>query len=283
MEAFLREQIITLIIPFLAFSIGTLAVWHKVQEWFSGREEGFRTYLDDNLWEDITPRALAIYSSISMMLGLLIGYYVFGPIAAFGIAFLFYRIPFIVVRAQIKHRHDKLEHQLEAALQNLGNSMRAGLTFIGAVKEGSKSLPEPIAEEFTIISKRYDLGKPLDEVLRDSRRRFRSPHYDLSVLAILVARRQGGNLTETLERIAEFMREVFAIDRKIRVVTAEGRLSAKIVSLAPLFMALLLWIGAPEAIVPLFTDPIGGVILFVVVILNLIGYAWIQWIVSMKF
>jgi len=276
------EILATMILPFAAVFLIVVSAWQNVETWFDNRDLVYQSMLDEFLWEEMTGRKLATQCVFSMFIGWLFGWGMFGIVASFGIAAVFYRFPIWAVQYKIRKRHDLLEQQLEKGLGSLGNSMRAGLTFIGAVKEGARNLHAPICEEFTLIGKRYDLGKPLDEVMSDSRKRFRSDHYDLAILAILVSRKMGGNLSETLDRISEFMRDVFAIDRKIRIVTAEGRFSAKIISLSPAFMALMLWIGAPEAIVPLFTDPIGGVILFVVAVLNLIGYAWIQAIVAIR-
>lgn len=277
------SPITLIVLPFLGVFAVIVTIWPFIAAWKAARGEGFQELLDERLYDACTGDQLAGYCMGSALCFLLLGYLLFGgwivPIATM---LLGYWVPYGVVRYQIYKRHQMLEEQLEVGLTNLANSMRAGLTFIQAVKEASRNLPVPIADEFAFIAKEYELGKSLDEALKHSKHRFQSINYNLAVLAILVSRQQGGNLSETLERISAFMRDVFAIDRKIRVMTAEGRFSAKIIGLSPFFMGTMLYLGAPETIEPLFTDPIGGAILFLAVMLNLIGFAWIQKIVQIN-
>ena len=272
-----------IVLPFLGVAGFIITIWPFITEWKEARGEKFQELLDERLYMSCTGDQLAGYCMMSAVAFLGIGYVVFGgfivPIATM---MLGYWVPYGVVRYQIYKRHQLLEEQLETGLTNLANSMRAGLTFVQALKEASRNLSAPIADEFAYIAREYELGKSLDEALKHSKHRFLSINYNLAVLAILISRQQGGNLSETLERISAFMRDVFAIDRKIRVMTAEGRFSAKIIGLSPFFMGTMLYLGAPETIEPLFTDPIGGAILFLAVMLNLVGFAWIQKIVQIN-
>ena len=277
------SPLILVVLPFSAVCIVVWSAWPIMAEWKAGRGEIFQEYLDDRLYTTCTGDQLAGYCMWSAGAFLLIGYLIFGGwIVPIGTAALGYWVPYGVVRYQIYKRHQLLEEQLESGLTNLANSMRAGLTFVQALKEASRNLAAPISDEFAYIAREYELGKSLDEALKHSKHRFQSINYNLAVLAILVSRQQGGNLSETLERIGAFMRDVFAIDRKIRVMTAEGRFSAKIIGLSPFFMGTMLYLGAPETIEPLFTDPLGGFILFIAVMLNLVGFAWIQKIVQIN-
>jgi tight adherence protein B len=277
------EPLILILLPFMSMVVVCVTAAPIIREWIQSRGEKLQVMLDHYLWEQTTGEQLAAYSLGSAVGGLIFGYLLFGGVIVPVLTlFLFYWVPYGFVRYQIWHRHALLETQLETGLSNLANSMRAGLTFVMSLKEASRNLPPPISDEFALIAKEYELGKSLDEAIKHSQHRFKSINYNLAVLAILVARQQGGNLSETLERIAAFMRDVFAIDRKIRVMTAEGRFSAKIIGLSPFFMGTLLYLGAPEAIEPLFTDPVGGAILFVALMLNLIGFAWIQKIVQIN-
>ncbi|MBI4860886.1 MAG: type II secretion system F family protein [Candidatus Riflebacteria bacterium] len=277
------ETLVLIVLPFTACVGFCVAAAPYCKEWFESREGVYQEWLDEELWDKTTGRQLAGYCVISALGHLLVGYVIFGgfvvPILTM---FLGYWVPIWVMRYLIFKRHQLLEEQLEVGLTNLANSMRAGLTFVQSLKEASRNLPPPISEEFALIAKEYELGKSLDEALEHSKHRFKSVNYNLAVLSILVSRQQGGNLSETLERISAFMREVFAIDRKIKVMTAEGRFSAKVIGVSPFFMGAMLYLGAPQYMKPLFTDPLGGFILFLALILNLIGFAWIQKIVQIN-
>jgi len=279
----MSSTLILIVLPLVSIVILTVSVWPFVRRWLDQRSEIYQAYLDESLWESITGEDLSRWCFLSAIAGFCLGFLILGGVTiAVLLMVLTYFIPFWIVRFQINSRHHQLEVQLEAGLQNLANSMKAGLTFVMALKDAARNLPDPISEELMFIAKEYELGKSLDEALDHSKRRFRSIHWNLAVLAILVSRQQGGNLSETLERISAFMREVFAIDRKVQVMTSEGRFSAKIVGLSPLFMGAMMYIGAPQTIEPLFTDWIGGGILFIALMLNLIGFFWIEKIVAIE-
>lgn len=277
------EALVLYALPFAATLILTVSVWPFMLAWKAGRGAIYQEWLDEQLYTDCTGEQLAGFNMISAAVSVVVGYIVFsGIIVPVVFAMMGYFLPVGIVSFQIKKRHQLLEEQLETGLTNLANSMRAGLTFVQALREASNNLEKPIADEFGFIAAEYELGKSLDEALKHSKHRFRSINYNLAVLAILVSRQQGGNLSETLERISAFMRDVFAIDRKIRVLTAEGRFSAKIIGLAPFFMGTMMYLGAPETMTPLFTDPIGGAILFLAFLINLIAFAWIQKIIQIN-
>lgn len=270
-------------LPFASVLLLTVGIWPHIFDWRASRGATYQEWLDEQLYTDCTGEQLAGYCMISGVCFLIFGYIIFsGFIVPVFVMMLGYWFPYLIVSYQIKKRHQLLEEQLGQGLTSLANSMRAGLTFVQALREASNSLEKPIADEFGYIAAEYELGKSLDEALKHSKHRFRSVNYNLAVLAILVSRQQGGNLSETLERISAFMRDVFAIDRKIRVLTAEGRFSAKIIGLSPFFMGTMLYLGAPETMTPLFTDPVGGAILFIAVMMNLVAFAWIQKIIQIN-
>lgn len=277
------NPLVLFVLPFLAVMGITVTAWPFMMAWREARGGIFQVWLDEQLYTDCTGEQLAGYCMISAVFFLFFGYWIFSgfivPVFVMGMG---YWLPYGFVSYKIHKRHQLLEEQLESGLTNLANSMRAGLTFVQALKEASNNLEKPIASEFAYIAKEYELGKSLDDALKHSKHRFLSINYNLAVLAILVSRQQGGNLSETLERISAFMRDVFAIDRKIRVLTAEGRFSAKIIGLSPFFMGTMLYLGAPETMTPLFTDPVGGAILFLAVMMNLIAFAWIQKIIQIN-
>lgn len=271
------------LLPLLSVMAITLTAWPFAKAWKESRGEMFQAWIEEQLYTGCTGDQLAGYCMWSAGVFVVLGYWIFGGlIVPLMVSALGYWVPYSVVQYQIHKRHQLLEEQLEQGLTNLANSMRAGLTFVQALKEASHNLAAPISDEFAFIAKEYELGKSLDDALKHSKHRFLSINYNLAVLAILVSRQQGGNLSETLERISAFMRDVFAIDRKIRVMTAEGRFSAKIIGLSPFFMGTMLYLGAPETMTPLFTDPIGGAILFLAVMMNLIAFAWIQKIIQIN-
>ena len=81
------------------------------------------------------------------------------------------------------------------------------------------------------------------------------------MLAVNIQREVGGNLAEILDNVADTLRERAMLRRQIRVLTAEGRLSAWVLGLLPFAIALYMFAVNPDYIGLLFTDTMGSVMI----------------------
>ena len=102
------------------------------------------------------------------------------------------------------------------------------------------------------------------------------------VTAVRIARELGGNLSESLERLADTLRRKLAMEDKILALTSQGKIQGWIVGLLPIFLAGVLYLMEPEAMTPLFTTTIGYVVLGAVAVLEFIGFIVIRKIVSIE-
>jgi tight adherence protein B len=98
----------------------------------------------------------------------------------------------------------------------------------------------------------------------------------LFTAAIRIAGDSGGNLAETLERLADTIRRKITVEGKIRALTAQGRLQGWIMSLLPVVVALALFALEPQAMEPLFATWQGWVVCGIVVLLELAGMLFIR-------
>jgi tight adherence protein B len=91
-------------------------------------------------------------------------------------------------------------------------------------------------------------------------------------------RERGGNLGDTLDRMAESLREIQRLEKRVESLTAQGRATARWLSALPgVILALIYFLGiAPDAVTMLFTDPVGRLILAAIVVLNIVGFLWIR-------
>ena len=92
------------------------------------------------------------------------------------------------------------------------------------------------------------LGRPADDALEALAERVGSADFKWAVLAVNIQREVGGNLAEILDNVADTLRERATMRRQIRVLTAEGRLSAWVLALLPLGIALYMFAVNPEYI-----------------------------------
>ena len=107
-----------------------------------------------------------------------------------------------------------------------------------------------------------------------------SSDFKWAVLAVNIQREVGGNLAEILDNVADTLRERAMIRRQIRVLTSEGRLSAWVLALLPVAIALYMFAVNPEYIKLLFTTTIGIVMLIVAACLLVVGIYWMRKIVD---
>ncbi len=97
----------------------------------------------------------------------------------------------------------------------------------------ANEMPDPLATEFKIVSDEISYGLPLSEALQRLCARVPIPDLHFLVVAILIQRETGGNLAELLTKVAQLVRQRLKLQTDVRVLSAEGRLSAWVLCLLP--------------------------------------------------
>ena len=161
-----------------------------------------------------------------------------GVLAALLAGGVLFPLPRLVLRLLKKQRLTKFNIQLEDALGMMSSSLKAGFSINQALEKVAEQEIHPIAVEFRLLMQELQLGVPLDRALDNMSRRIGSEDFELVAVAIITARQTGGELTETLERVAALIRERGRINNKVRALTAMGRLQAIMIGAMPF---LLLW------------------------------------------
>jgi tight adherence protein B len=197
-------------------------------------------------------------------LGALVG----APIAA--------AVPFLKLRMDRDRRMGKLEEQLPDAIDVLKRALRAGHPFNSAVKLVSEDMDEPIAREFALTFADINYGVDVRRALLGILERVPSVTMMTFVTAVLLQRETGGNLAEILEQIVKVVRGRFKFFRKVRTLSAEGRMSAWVLALVPLTLFAALSIMQPQYLPVLVTDPLGRKLVAASLVLGMIGVLWIR-------
>lgn len=169
--------------------------------------------------------------------------------------------PHLWLGKRAEKRAKALENQLPDALSLMANSIRSGYSFLQAMEVVSRELPEPINREFGQVLRENRVGIPLEEALQTMARRVGSQDLDLAVTAMLIQRQVGGNLAEVLDKIAETVKDRIKLFGQVRTLTSQGRLSGWIIGALPAVLTLALYMINPEYIGPLFSHPMGWVML----------------------
>jgi tight adherence protein B len=161
-------------------------------------------------------------------------------------------IPRFYVKRQQTVRLNKFNDQLGDMLNLMVNGLRAGYSTMQAMEAISRELPAPICDEFHRVVQEMQIGITMEKALDNLLRRIPSEDLDFVVTAINVQREVGGNLSEILDTISFTIRERVRIKGEIRVMTAQVRTSASILSMIPVFLTVALWFVSPEYISSFF-------------------------------
>jgi tight adherence protein B len=166
-------------------------------------------------------------------------------------------IPFqVLLRARNKRLH-KTEAQLPDALDLMGRALRAGHAFPTALKMVGDEMKDPIGGEFATVFDEVNFGVSMGDALMSMADRVDSTDLRYFVVAVLIQRETGGNLSELLDNISKIIRERLKLLGQIRVLSAEGKMSAWVLGLLPFGAAGMIQLTNPKFLAVLYTDPAG--------------------------
>jgi tight adherence protein B len=165
--------------------------------------------------------------------------------------------PFVWLCVKKNMRRKKFAMQLPDALDLIARSLQAGHSFSSGLKLVSDNFPAPVGSEFAETIREINFGLPVAEALQNLGRRVGSSDLNFFIIATILQRDTGGNLAEITQTIAALIRERFKFADKVRVLAAEGKISAFILIALPFVVLFFLMSGSPDYVGVLFNDPIG--------------------------
>ena len=199
-----------------------------------------------------------------------------------GIALAAAFLPFAYVQWKRRRRLRRMEQQLPDALDLVGRAMRAGHALPSGLHMVGQEMVDPIANEFRITNDEINFGVSMQQALTNLSERVPITDVRYFVVAVLVQREAGGNLTEVLDNLSKLIRNRLKFHAKIRVLTSEGRMSAWLLGCLPFAMALLLNFANHDFIAVLWTDPIGIKIANIVLGMMAVGAIWLYKLIQIR-
>ena len=193
-------------------------------------------------------------------------------------AFVF-TLPARYVRLLRARRRVKFNEQLVDALGTMSNALRAGFSINQAFESVAESGEKPIAQEFTVLLQQMRIGLPFEDALASLDRRVASDDLTLVCTAIDIARKTGGNLTDIFDKISATIRARLRIERRVRTLTAQGRLQGLIVSFMPLVLGLALFALKPDVMKPFLFSFQGAVCIGLTLVFIILGWLLIRRII----
>jgi tight adherence protein B len=228
----------------------------------------------------LTLKHLAWLSAGTSAAGAGLGLSLNGPLLAAVGFFSLGALPLLYVRHRRNARRDRFLMQLPAAFDLMARVLRSGHSVPQAFQAVADSFEPPIASEFAFCQEQQNLGLLPEVTYRDLARRTGVLEVKIFVMAMMVQRQAGGNLSEVLERLATLVRERVRLRNHVRTLTAEGRLQAVVLLvLPPVMFFVMRFINRSYA--DLLLEQRG--LIAAMIVSMIVGALWIRKIIRFDF
>ncbi|MEX2524212.1 MAG: type II secretion system F family protein [Gammaproteobacteria bacterium] len=265
------------------FMMATLLWWmlaQKGQAFLEDYKETFTATASSNMSDMflfIDPNRLFLLNIVAIVVLPALTWLIFRDVPAMlAMLAIVILLPTIVYQSMRRKRLKKIEVQLPDGLAMMSGAMRAGASLSIALEGLVKEQPPPLSQEFELFLKEQRLGVDFDESLQGMEQRIPIQDFSMLVTALRINREVGGNLAETMETLAETLRNKAMMEGKIQSLTAQGKLQGIVMTGLPVLLGVLLNFMEPEAMSKLWTTPIGWALLAVIIVMLMMGYFLIR-------
>ena len=193
-----------------------------------------------------------------------------------------FTLPARYVRFLRTRRRLKFNEQLVDALGTMSNALRAGFSINQAFESVVEAGEKPISQEFSVFLQQLRVGMSFEDALTSLDRRVASDDLTLVCTSIDIARRTGGNLTEIFDRISVTIRSRMRIERRVRTLTAQGRMQGMIVTAMPFLLGIAMFVLKPEVMRPFLFSLRGAICVALVLFLVTVGWLFIRKIIRIE-
>jgi tight adherence protein B len=198
------------------------------------------------------------------------------------IAVLFMGLPLVLAHRARARRLVRIEQQLPDAADFIARALRAGHSFTNVLQIVGNELPEPLSGEFRIAREEINYGVPMNEALHNMAERIPLTDLRYMIIAVLIQRESGGNLAEILGNISEIIRGRLKLAAQVRVLSAEGRMSAWILGLLPFAIMAAMYVLNRDYVSMLWTDPSGVRLLYYGLGMIIVGVFWLRQVIRIR-
>jgi tight adherence protein B len=198
------------------------------------------------------------------------------------LALLFMVVPYMLVRRARTRRLTRIEEQLPEAADFIARALRAGHSFTNVLQIVGNELPEPLSGEFRIAREEINYGVPMSEALHNMAGRIPLTDLRYLIIAVLIQRESGGNLAEILGNISQIIRGRLKLAAQVRVLSAEGRMSAWILGCLPFVVGGLMLMLNPKYVSIMWTDPTGIDLLKYAAGMIVVGVIWLRRVIRIR-
>jgi tight adherence protein B len=179
--------------------------------------------------------------------------------------------PYVYLHIMRSRRIAAFNRELPETIDLISRAVKAGHSVAVAFEIAATDARQPVKSEMAVLTGQLRFGLPQEEALKNMSDRIPSQDLRFLVTAILVQKQTGGNLPQILERTTHMIRERMRVNGELKVKTAQGRLSASVLVLLPIGLAVAMKFLDPGWLEPLVTEQVGHYMLYYAIVSLTIG------------
>jgi tight adherence protein B len=191
-------------------------------------------------------------------------------------------LPVMILNFKATKMRKKMQEQFPVALDVFVRGLRAGHPIAAALDLLTVEMPDPIGTQFGLAVDEVTYGADLRDALQNMSERWDLDDMRMFVVSLSVQSETGGNLAEILENLSQVIRERQSMFLKVRALSSEGRMTAIMLSVLPLFTFVILFILNPTFFLDVAGDPWFVPGFAMLIVLYLIGFFTIRRMVDLK-
>lgn len=245
------------------------------ERFLSGYRDSFMSQARMNLADMflfMEPDQLFLLNAIAFVVVPLLVWLFLGLLFAILAAVLLAFVPRKLYLWMRMRRLEKIQDQLPDALQMLSSSLRAGVGFAPAMEVLVQDGQPPLAQELALVLRQQHMGVRAEVALESFAKRVPIVDAELFVSAVNISREVGGNLAETLATLAETLRRRLIMEKKVKALTAQGRLQGIVMALLPVFLIGYLSLMYEDTMQPMFHSWHGWTVTAICLVMEYLGY-----------
>lgn len=198
------------------------------------------------------------------------------PVAAIALTVATPVVALSRLKTKARKRVQKMESQLPEVLQLIAGALDSGTSLLVAMELAGEEGEAPLAPELGRVVTESGVGRPLLEALEAMAERIGSRDISWTVKAIRIQHQTGGKLADTLRTLAEFMGQRQEVRGEIRALSAEAKISGKVLIAMPITIGVFFYMTRREYVEPLFTTTLGKIMLGMTAMGMVIGHLWMK-------
>jgi len=223
--------------------------------------------------------ARVLLACVSIFVGYILNFHLIVTLICGVIGF---GLPIVYVMRKRKQRLKMASNQLGEALGTMANSLRAGFSFMQTLNMVAKEVGDPLGPEFLKALQEINFGITVEEAFENLVNRLPDKELEIVLNTLIIQRSSGGNLAVLLETMQETIFDRCRVQDEVKTLTAQGKMSAVIITILPIALALYIKLVNPDYFQLLFSHPLGWLMVVIGSISIIMGWYFINKIVQIE-